>query len=270
MRRARLLLATALATLVSGCLCAGAGASQSVSLTASFDPNRLGASTTILLGFRIASDSPLDQLPLIDVSLQLPREIGIATSELGLENCVVAKLEALGPKGCPVNSLMGRGIATAEIPIAGELIGESAEVELFSAPVRQDRLALLVYVNAESPVFAQLVFPATIIPARTPFGEIIDTSVPLVPSVPGAPDVAVTRFRMALGSTKSGDGRFRYRRRSHGRLVYYAPRGLLLPPVCPRGGFPFQAHFVFADQSTATARTSVPCPPRTRGGQPRR
>lgn len=242
-------------------------------LTASFDPNRLGAYTTVLLGFTIASDPPQDQLPLIDVSLQLPKEMGIATSELGLENCLVAKLEALGPKGCPVNSLMGRGVATAEIPIAGELIGESAEVELFSAPVRQSRLALLVYVNAESPVFAQLVFPATIIPASSPFGEIIDTNVPLVPSVPGAPDVAVTRFRMALGSTNRGDGRFRYRRRLHGRLVSYAPRGLLLPPRCPRGGFPFQAHFVFADQSSATAHARVPCPPaspRTGGGQPRR
>ncbi|HTZ86352.1 MAG TPA: hypothetical protein VMB05_06775, partial [Solirubrobacteraceae bacterium] len=241
--------------------CASATALQTASLTASLHPNRLGSPTTIEVAFKIRSIPPEDQMPLIDVGLQLPEEMGIATSGLGLANCQVPKLEELGPKGCPVNALMGRGIATAEIPFAGEVISESARIELFSAPVKANRLSLLVYVDARSPVFAQLVFPATVLPASSPFGETIDTSVPLVPTLPGAPDVAVTLFHMTIGATSRGDGHFLYERVSHGKRMMYSPKGLLLPPRCPKGGFPFQAHFVFSDQTTATARTSVPCPP---------
>jgi hypothetical protein len=235
-------------------------AEQSVKLTAAFRPERLGAPSAIFVGFRITSTPPSSQVPVTNVTLQLPEEMGIATSGLGLENCLAVRLDALGPKGCPADALMGRGAATAEIPIAGELISETAEVELFSAPVIEGRLGLLVYVNAETPVFAQLIFPASVIPADSPFGEGIDTSVPLVPSVPGAPDVAVTRFHMTLGATRSGPGHFVYYRRRRGRRVAYEPDGLLLPSSCPRGGFPFQARFAFADGSSAAATTTVPCP----------
>ncbi len=186
--------------------------------------------------------------------------MGIATSGLGLENCLVSRLEALGAKGCPADSLMGRGTATAEIPIGGEVIAESARVELFSAPVQSGRLALLVYASAESPVFAQLVFPALVVPAAAPYSEGIETSVPLVPSLPGAPDVAVTRFQMALGSTSRGPGHFAYYRRVHGRRAPYAPSGLRLPPRCPKGGIPFEARFAFEDKTTAAAHTTVACP----------
>lgn len=235
-------------------------AAQSASLTASFRPEQLGAPTTISVAFRIVSSPPSSQTPLRTVSLELPSEMGIATSGLGLENCLVSRLEALGSKGCPADSLMGRGTATAEIPIAGEVITESARVEVFSAPVQSGRLALLVYASAESPVFAQLVFPAIVVPAAPPYGEGVETSVPLVPSLPGAPDVAVTRFQMALGTTRRGPGHFVYYRRVHGRRAPYAPSGLRLPPRCPRRGFPFEARFAFEDKTTATAHATVACP----------
>jgi hypothetical protein len=265
------LLAAALAAAAPFVLfCADSWAEQTTSLNASFSPKRLGVPTTISLAFRITSTPPDSQTPIRSVSLQLPSEMGIATSGLGLENCLVSRLEALGPSGCPADSLMGRGTATAEIPIGGEVVAESARVELFSAPVRSGRLALLVYADGRSPVFAQLVFPAVVVPAASPYSEGIETSVPLVPSLPGAPDVAVTRFQMALGTTSRGIGHFVYYRRSHGRRVPYAPSGLLLPPKCPRGGFPFEAHFAFEDGTTASAHTSIPCPhgsrPREHGG----
>jgi hypothetical protein len=242
--------------------CATALAQQSARLTAAFEPGRLGAPSTVFVAFRIVSTPPSAQVPITNVTLQLPEEMGIATSGLGLENCLAVRLDALGPEGCPANALMGRGAATAEIPIAGETVSETARVELFSAPVTEGHLGLLVYVSAESPVFAQLIFPASIIPAVSPFSEGIDTKVPLVPSLPGAPDVAVTRFHMTIGATRSGRGHFVYYRRRHGRRAAYEPSGLLLPPSCPRGGFPFQADFGFADGSSTTAKTTVACPRR--------
>jgi len=258
-----LLTAASVAVVLLTYLCGGATAAQTATLAVSFHPERLGAPTTISFGFRISSIPPASQMPLTNVSVLLPRELGFATSGLGLENCLLFRLEEWGPGGCPVDALMGRGTATAEIPIQGEMLAESARVEVFSAPVRDGRLALWVYAKARSPVSAELVFPATVVPAPPPYGEAIDTRVPLVPSVPGAPDVAVTRFHMALGTTGSGPDRFVYYRSVRGRRVAYTPNGLLLPPSCPRGGFPFKAQFTFEDQSTATARTTVPCPRRT-------
>jgi hypothetical protein len=263
-RLARLLLAAVAAAAPSALLSADSMAVQNASLAASFHPEELGAPTTISVAFRIISSPPDSQTPLRSASLQLPSEMGIATSGLGLANCLLARLEALGPKGCPANALMGRGTATAEIPIGGEVVTESAGIEVFSAPVRSGRLALLVYVDAESPVYAQLVFPARSVPAAPPYSEGIETSVPLVPSLPGAPDVAVTRFQMMLGTTSRGPGHFAYYRWIHGRRVAYAPSGLRLPSRCPKGGFPFEARFAFEDQTTTAAHATVACPRRSR------
>jgi hypothetical protein len=254
------LLASLLTVLVAMPCCGRADASQVARLHASFSPERLGMPTTVSLGFRISSIPAGSSMPLTNVSLFLPNEMGLATSGLGLRNCVRSRLEAFGPAGCPPASLMGRGTATAEIPIEGDPVAESAQIEVFSARVQNGHLALMVYADALSPVSAQLVFPATVIPASSPYGEGVDTNVPLVPTIPGAPDVAVTRFQMALGSTRAGANSFVYYHSIGGRRVAYSPRGLILPPVCPRGGFPFKAEFVFQDDTTATARTSVPCP----------
>jgi hypothetical protein len=233
---------------------------QVATLRASFSPDRLDTYATIFLGFHISSIPVGDQLPLTNVSVFLPSEIGLATSGLGLENCTRSRLEEEGPEGCPSDSLMGRGIASAEIPFGSEVVVQSAQVDVFSARVQNGRLALMAFVDATSPVDAELVFPATIVPALPPYSEGIDTNVPLVPSVSGGSDVAVTHFQMALGTTPAGADHFVYYRSVGGHRVAYAPRGLLLPPACPRSGFPFEADFTFEDGSTATARTTVPCP----------
>ncbi len=238
-------------------------AKQAARLEVSFSPEHLGEPTTIYFGFRISSVGLGIPAALTNVGVLLPSEMGIATSGLGLENCLASKLVALGPEGCPSNARMGRGIATAQIPIGGETIYEHAQIELFSAPVIDGHLAMLVYANAVSPVFAQLVFPATVLLASTPYGENIDTNIPLVPSLPGAPDVAVTRFHASLGSAPGPD-RFMYHKLVHGRRITYLPRGLVLPTSCPRGGFPFKAEFSFQDQTTTVARTTVPCPRQAR------
>lgn len=262
MRPARnILRALPVTVLLAACMCRGAAARQVASLQASFSPDRPGAYATIFIGFRISSIPAAAQEPLTKLSVFLPNEIGLATSGLGLENCLRSRLEEVGLfAGCPSDSLMGRGTATAEIPFAGELVVESAQVDVFSARVQNGRLALMVFVDAHSPVEEEVVFPATVVPAPPPYSEAIETNVPLVPTVPDGPDVAVTRFQMALGSTPTGPDHFVYYRWIRGHRVAYSPRGLLLPPTCPRGGFRFNARFAFEDGSTTTASTNVPCP----------
>lgn len=260
MRFTSVISAGAVAVVFAMCACGSALARQVATLQASFSPERLGAPTTIFFGFRISSIPAGNPEALTNVSVSLPSEMGLATSGLGLENCLLSRLEEIGPEGCPASSLMGRGEATAEIPIGGETVVESAQIEVFSARVRDGHLALMVYANAESPVSAQLVFPATVVRAVQPYGEDIDTEVPLVPSLPGGPDVAVTLFHMTLGTMPKGSDRFVYYRSVRGRRVPYSPSGLLLPQICPRGGFSFEAQFTFQDHTGAAAHTTVPCP----------
>jgi hypothetical protein len=265
MRPLRLLLVASATGLMLSALAPSALAAQIARLNVSLNPERLGQPTTIAFSFRVSSTSGSPSA-LTNAGVLLPAEMGIATSGLGLENCTPFKLEEDGPEGCPSNSRMGRGTATAQVPVGGETVSESAQVELFSAPVVDGHLAVLVFADARSPVSAQLVFPATVLPAATPFGENINTNVPLVPSLPGGPDVAVTRIHATLG-TAPGPGRFVYHKLVHGKRVSYSPRGLILPPSCPRGGFAFKAELSFQDQTSATAQATVPCPHRTRPAQ---
>jgi hypothetical protein len=79
--------------------------------------------------------------------------------------------------------------------------------------------------------------------------------VPLVPSLPEAPDVAVVQLHATFGPKD-----LTYYEREHGKLVAYHPKGILLPNTCPHGGFAFSASFTFLDGSHTTAQTRVPCP----------
>jgi hypothetical protein len=229
---------------------------QSVRLHATFTPEHLGHETTVGFAFQITASGNRVPSPLTGIEVSYPVELGFALSELGLANCSARALEAFGPPGCPTNSLMGYGTALAEIPIGPLILRETVQVDAFRAPNHDGHLALLIYAAGETPVSAQIAFPAVVLPAPAPFGGRLDMSIPLVPSLPEAPDVAVVQFHSTLGPQH-----IRYREHVHGRILEYEPKGIPLPARCPRGGFPFAAEFRFMDGSNAVAHTAVPCPP---------
>lgn len=83
---------------------------------------------------------------------------------------------------------------------------------------------------------------------------------PIIPSVPGAPDVAIVSLRVTLGPQG-----LTYYEQAEGNTFADTPKGILLPTTCPRGGFPFAATFSFLDGSRPAAKAFVPCPdPRRR------
>lgn len=237
------------------CLPVAAHATQSMRLTATLTPEHLGQGTTI--GFNFQINAPAGQIPppLTEVDLRYPNNLGIATSGLGLATCTAATLEASGPDGCPSESLMGSGSAIAEIPIGPEIVHESAPVTIFRAPDENGQLALSLYADGAAPVAAQFVLPSLLLSAPAPFGGRVHIGVPLVPSLPDTPDVAVVQLHTTLGPLG-----ITYYERVHGKTIGYRPRGILLPDRCPRGGFPFAAELGFTDGSIATAHTVVPCP----------
>ncbi|MGH2853103.1 MAG: hypothetical protein ACRDLF_02780 [Solirubrobacteraceae bacterium] len=239
-------------------------ASEKANLTAKFVPYRLGANTTILIGFRIASHSGGLPAPLTHVTVALPASLGFAATTLGLATCDVATLMERGPSGCPPDAEMGFGTAIVEVPFGPEILRETGYVTTVMAPSTGTQTKLLFYAEGRTPVSASLVFPGELLSedAGSPFGTLIETAVPLIPSLPGGPFVSVTRFE-----TTFGPEHLTYIRYAHGKRVGYRPVGIAIPKRCPRDGFKFAATFSFADGTDATATSIVQCPHSTRGLQ---
>jgi hypothetical protein len=190
------------------------------------------------------------------VRLFYPAELGIATSELGQESCTAAVLESQGVPGCPADSLMGHGSALVEVPFGPRRVFESAPITILSAPVREGELGLLFYASGDFPVIANLVFSGVVLSAGGAYGGVLDTRLPLVPSVPEGPDVALVGLQTTIGPNG-----ITYYEKVGGKTVAFKPSGLLLPRRCPRGGFPFAVRLRFQDGTLARASTAVPCHP---------
>ena len=251
----------ALGTLATISLClsvtAATCATQTVTLGAGFTPYRLGGRTTIHLNLQIHAPSGEIPSALTEVEVHYPQNLGFALSGLGLAVCSAPTLEAAGTSGCPANSIMGRGNAIAALRFGPQLVTESASISVARAPDQEGHLALLLYASGPSPVNTQILSPAQLLPASSPFGGRLNMQLPLIPSVPDAPDVAIVSLNVTLGPQG-----LTYYERTEGNTLAYTPRGILLPSTCPRGGFPFAASFSFLDRSHPEARTTLPCPAR--------
>ncbi|MGO9839552.1 MAG: hypothetical protein ACLP1X_35695, partial [Polyangiaceae bacterium] len=87
---------------------------------------------------------------------------------------------------------------------------------------------------------------------------------PLVPSVPEGPDVALLGLQTTIGPAG-----IVYHEDINGKTVNFRPRGILLPKSCPRGGFPFAVRLSFSNDSSAGANATVPCPGSSAGARRR-
>jgi hypothetical protein len=239
---------------------AAAPAPEQATLHALFTPDRLEASTTIAFGFHLQTATGLAPPPLTSVVLHMPAGMDYTHTTLGLSTCQAATLQADGVKGCPPNSRLGSGGAFVEVPFGTGSGHELPEIQAVSGPPSSDgNMVVLFYANGQFPVSAQLVFSGEVLSDTGVFGSELATTVPLIPSVPNGPDVSIVNVNATIGP--SG---LTYYHHVHGRLKPFHPVGIGVPERCPRGGFPFGASFVFQDGSTASAATTVPCPPRAR------
>jgi hypothetical protein len=241
--------------MLGACLADTARAATTASLSASFAPERLGQRATLDFGFAFAVPPGQVPPPLVQIELLYPTNLGIALSGLGLATCTAQILEAVGPAGCPPNSVMGHGQAFTGIELGTSVVSELAPITVVRAPDQEGRLALLFFAEGATPVDTHIVFPGLLLPASSPFGGVVSIGIPLVPTLPGAPYISVIHLHATLGPIG-----VTYYEQVDGMTLAYRPRGILLPNSCPRGGFPFAAEFHFLDGSQANGRTTVPCP----------
>lgn len=244
-------------TVLVVCMCAASTtiAAETVRLSVGFAPNRLGATTTVLFGFRIGTTTGVLPSPLTKVEVRLPREMSLSTTTLGEVVCRPTEAIGKGGEGCPPDSVMGHGHALVKVPLGGVILSEPVSITMAMGPPISDHTAILFEADGVSPVAAEVLFESELIEDFGSFGARLNTNVPVVPTVPNGPDAVVVKMASSMGP--SG---VTYYRRSRGRLVRYHPVGMRIPERCPTGGFPFAAVFSFLDGSSVTTRKGVPCP----------
>jgi hypothetical protein len=229
---------------------------QTAKLRLAFEPNRLGAKTTVVFGFSIAGNGTTGSSPLTSVRLSLPPTVGFFSSTLGEAICQPASLIERGLSGCSPNSRIGFGAARVRVPFGSSGLDETVHITAFAGNSGNGHVELLYYATGETPVIAHLLFQGEI--GSSPLGEYMSTSIPPTPTLPGVTDASVISFYTTIGPSH-----LYYYGTSHGKRVRYHPRGIGLPDSCPRGGYPFSATFTFQDGSGASATDNVPCPTKT-------
>jgi hypothetical protein len=276
------LVLTVLALAIPALTCLGAAAKAQtappVTLSASLTPNRLGGRTTIGFQLTVGDVEGLVPPPLVGLAVSYPMEIGLGLSELGLDECSAATLEASGPVDCPQNSVMGYGKALSAIAFGPNRVVENTPITIFRGPNEGEHTALLFYATGPSPVKAHLVAQGLLLPTEGPFGGRVTIALPLVPSLPEAQYLSIVKLSATIGPKGVS-----YVEEAEGRAYTYVPKGFLMPDTCPRGGFQFGATLTFEDGKTASAHTLVGChadrrrrkragehPTRQRRGQPAR
>src|ERR1700727_2142885 len=153
MSRTRVLVA---ATVSCVCLMAAAAAwaAETLEVTASFSPEKLGAPTNVHGTATIGSTSGPLPSPPAEITVMGPPGLTVNTKGVGI--CTAAILETHGPEGCPKTSKAGFGGGVGAYEIAHEINEEPFTLNFFRGPNEDGHVVLLTYLNAVSPVSVQL------------------------------------------------------------------------------------------------------------------
>jgi hypothetical protein len=220
-------------------LTAIAWATQTMTIHASFNPDKLGAPTNLSATATFHSTTAAPS-PVSKVTAYLPA--GLAIDVRGAGTCVATKLEAGGPGACPADSRIGFG-------------GGVGLIDLFLGPRENGRLVVLAYVNAASPASLQIVVVAREVHAPKPYGLGFTFDIPPIPTLPGASNASIESAFLTVG-----DKNVAYYKQVHGKHKLLHVQGIVVPKTCPSGGFPIKATIDFADSTTLTATPTIPCP----------
>lgn len=192
------------------------------------------------------------QPPLIGVNTYFPK--GTVINSSGFASCSPTTLKNLGPSSCPARSrLTTSGEAHGFVTFGTERVPEKVAVSGFFAP--GGKLQFLTV--GTTPASFEFISSATKSVVGAPYGPKYATEVPLVETVPGAPDASTESINVTSGAAyKKG-----------GKAFYYGR----MPKTCPKGGYPIKSELVFANLNAlplrATGETVIstykaPCPRR--------
>jgi hypothetical protein len=184
--------------------------------------------------------------PLVGINFYTPAGTKIDTR--GFAVCQPSALQNLGPAACPKRSRVTlSGTALGVVSFGTQRVDERASIKAFFAPGG----ALQFYTEGSSPVSLEFLSPSHVTRAPAPYAQKFVTSVPLIETVPGAPDASALSIEVKIGAA------FR-----NGKRVSYYGR---VPRRCPKGGFPLKSELLFAGLGGLAPQTvpvtyKAPCP----------
>ena len=188
--------------------------------------------------------------PLIGVTAFLPA--GVHLHPQGFPTCPFKTLvEEREPRRCPKGSAAGPvGKVEGVVAFGEERVHESAELSSFFAPGG----GLEFFTDGHSPVSLEIPSTAqfTHLNGAGGFGPELIAQVPLVETVPGAPDASVESIDITVGSAYH----------KNGKTIYYGR----VPKTCPKGGFRVRGEMTFAEggdpsrPETVALNFRAPCP----------
>jgi hypothetical protein len=186
--------------------------------------------------------------PLVGVNVYEPA--GTKLHPQGFTTCSLATLKSAGAKGCSSKSRFATGSANGVVSFGESRVEESTKISGFFVPG-----GYAFYTQGVSPVLLEFISNSHITNSGAPYGPKIATDVPLVETVPGAPDASVFSIKVSAGAAI----------KKNGKAIYYGT----LPKKCPKGGFPLKSELIFANISalpsrvpgeTVTTTYNAPCP----------
>lgn len=189
--------------------------------------------------------------PLRAVDVYLPK--GTKINAKRFKTCPSTRLMLKEPERCPRGSLAGPpGVATGTVRFgSSEPVKEAVTVQGYFTGGK----GLSFWIEGRHPVVIERVAEGSLHPMRGRFSKELETSVPLIETVPGAPFASTESIDVTVGAA--------YMR--HKRLISYG----VVPTRCPRGGFPVKAQLAFGAGPSSqwqhvTLRSKVRCPKRSR------
>ena len=253
MSRTRVLVAATVA-----CVClivaTAAWAAQTLEVTASFSPDKLGAPTNVHGTATIGSTSGPLPSPIAEATVMGPAGLTVDTKGVGV--CNPVKLEqTLEPSVCPKDSKAGFGGGVGAYEIAHEVNEEPFTLNFYRGPNEDGHLVILAYLNAVSPVSVQLVLKAQVVNEPKPYGLGFTFKVPPIESLPGASNATAKSIFITLGAPNAA-----YYEQVGGKRKLVHVKGIIVPKTCPKGGFPYETQLVFEDGTNNTVKGTIPCP----------
>jgi hypothetical protein len=252
MPKARVLIAIAV---VSVCLilAAAAWAAETLTVTAAFSPDKLGAPTNVNGTAKIGTTTGGLPSPIVGATVMGPA--GLTVDVHGVGVCTAATLQADGPEGCPKDSKAGFGGGIGVLELEKSVIKEKFTLNFFRGPNENGHLVLLSYLNAISPVSVQLVLKAQVVQEPKPYGLGFTFEVPLIETLPGASDAAAEEIFITLGAPNAA-----FVEKVGGKLKTVHIKGIIVPKKCPPGGFPYETELRFADGTSNMVKGTIACP----------
>ncbi len=220
--------------------------------------NILGAGAAVQAEYQIeGTEYQGSPPPIIGIDFYLPQGTKLHTT--GFPTCSKTALEQFGPIQCPKGSAAGPvGNVQGFVTFGAQRVEEGLQLSSFYARGG----GFEFFSKGTSPVSLEIISSGHYVHlgGAGGYGPELETEIPLVASVPGAPFASVKSITVKAGSAyTTGRGK-------HRKTIYYGR----VPTRCPRGGFPLKTEVVFAENGelskpeTVTQTYKAPCPRKKR------